>query len=36
VASSSWGTSVVLLAAVGLIVYGVYCLLSLRHRELEN
>ena len=35
VASEDWGTLVVGAGAVGLIVYGAWCLLSLRHQQLD-
>lgn len=31
---SGWGTAIVMATAVGLIVYGIFCLASVRHREL--
>ncbi len=36
VASTSWGPAVVGAAALGLITYGIFCLASLRHRDLVD
>jgi hypothetical protein len=36
VAETSWGTYVVGAAAIGLITYGLFCLVSLRHRDLVD